>query len=128
MLKALEQDTRNVKCLEPVAQCNFYNTERSQADFAPSPPFAYEFDCLPDGGFIGTAAPGDGDNNWWVAKLYTFSDGQAQVIFTPPDGRHQIADPHVSPDGRQVAFISGIMSDFGFNGGDVYTMAGRRPI
>jgi dipeptidyl aminopeptidase/acylaminoacyl peptidase len=90
-----------------------------------SPPdlYVYEFDCLPDGGFIGTAAPGDGDNNWWVAKLYTFSGGQAQVIFTPPDGRHQIADPHVSPDGRQVAFICGIMSDFGFNGGDVYTMA-----
>jgi hypothetical protein len=85
--------------------------------------YVYQFDCLPDGGFIGTAAPGDGDNNWWVAKLYTFSDGQAHVIFTPPDVRHQIADPRVSPDGRQVAFISGIMSDFGFNGGDVYTMA-----
>jgi dipeptidyl aminopeptidase/acylaminoacyl peptidase len=80
-----------------------------------SPPdlYVYEFDCLPDGGFIGTAAPGDGDNNWWVAKLYAFSGGHAKVIFTPP----------VSPDGRQVAFISGIMSDFGFTGGDVYTMA-----
>jgi len=89
-----------------------------------SPPdlYVYEFDCLPDGGFIGTAAPGDGDNNWWVAKLYAFSEGHAQVIFTPPDGRHQIADPHVSPDGRQVAFISGIMSDFGSTGGDVYSV------
>jgi dipeptidyl aminopeptidase/acylaminoacyl peptidase len=89
-----------------------------------SPPdlYVYQFDCLPDGGFIGTAAPGDGDNNWWVAKVYAFSDGQARVIFTPPDVRHQIADPHVSPDGRQVAFISGIMSDFGSTGGDVYTM------
>jgi len=89
-----------------------------------SPPdlYVYQFDCLPDGGFIGTAAPGDGDNNWWVAKLYDFSAGQAQVIFTPSDGRHQIADPHVSPDGRLVAFISGIMSDFGSTGGDVYTM------
>jgi hypothetical protein len=90
-----------------------------------SPPdlYVYQFDCLPDGGFIGTAAPGDGDNNWWVAKLYAFSRGQAHVIFTPPDVRHQIADPQVSPDGRQVAFISGIMSDFGVTGGDVYTVA-----
>jgi len=90
-----------------------------------SPPdlYVYQFDCLPDGGFIGTAAPGDGDNNWWLAKIYAFSDGQARVIFTPPDVRHQIADPHVSPDGRQVAFISGIMSDFGLTGGDVYIMS-----
>jgi hypothetical protein len=38
-----------------------------------SPPdlFVYEYDWLPDGsGFVGTAAPGDGDDNWWVAKLY----------------------------------------------------------
>ncbi len=90
-----------------------------------SPPdlYVYQFDSLPDGGFVGTAAPGDGDNNWWVAKLYVFSGGQAHVIFTPSDVRHQIADPRVSPDGRQIAFISGIMSDFGVTGGDVYTVA-----
>jgi hypothetical protein len=35
--------------------------------------FVYQYDWLPDGsGFVGTAAPGDGDNNWWVAKLYRF--------------------------------------------------------
>jgi hypothetical protein len=44
------------------------------------------------------------------------------VIFTPPDARHQIADPVVSRDGKTVAFISGIMSDFGSTGGDVYTL------
>jgi dipeptidyl aminopeptidase/acylaminoacyl peptidase len=85
--------------------------------------FVYEYDWLPDGsGFVGTAAPGDGDNNWWVAKLYRFAakDGAARVIFTPPDARHQIADPVVSRDGKTVAFISGIMSDFGSTGGDVY--------
>ncbi|MGB8843434.1 MAG: S9 family peptidase [Aliidongia sp.] len=89
-----------------------------------SPPdlYVYEYDLLPDGGFVGTAAPGDGDNNWWVAKLYGFSAGQGRVLFTPPDARHQIAEPHVSRDGRQIAFISGIMSDFGSTGGDIYTM------
>ncbi len=87
--------------------------------------FVYEYDWLPDGsGFVGTAAKGNGDNNWWVAKLYRFARNGAAptVIFTPPDIRHQIADPVVSRDGKTVAFISGIMSDFGSNGGDVYTL------
>ena len=90
-----------------------------------SPPdlFVYEYDWLPDGsGFVGTAAPGDGDNNWWIAKLYSFAEGTGKVIYTPPDARHQIAEPIVLADGRHVAFISGIMSDFGSTGGDVYSL------
>jgi hypothetical protein len=42
-----------------------------------SPPdlFVYEYDWRAGGkGFIGTAAPGDGDNNWWTAKLYAFPE------------------------------------------------------
>ncbi len=92
---------------------------------SPAGMFVYQYDWLPDGsGFVGTAAPGDGDNNWWVAKLYRFAakDGASRVIFTPPDARHQIADPTVSRDGKTVAFISGIMSDFGSTGGDIYTL------
>jgi len=96
-----------------------------------SPPdlFVYQYDWMPDGsGFVGTAAPGDGDNNWWVAKLYGFSAAGARVLFAPADPQHQIADPRVSPDGKSVAFISGIMSDFGSTGGDVYAvpLAGGR--
>ncbi len=89
---------------------------------SPADMFVYQFDVIPNGtGFVGTAAHGDGDNNWWVAKLYRFdANGAAKVIFDPPDARHQIADPVVSPDGKTVAFISGIMSDFGSTGGDVY--------
>ena len=91
-----------------------------------SPPglFVYQYDWLPDGqGFAGTAAPGDGDNNWWVAKLYRFDagNGSAHIIFVPPDARHQIADPVVAANGT-VAFISGIMSDFGSTGGDIFTV------
>jgi dipeptidyl aminopeptidase/acylaminoacyl peptidase len=93
-----------------------------------SPPdlFVYEYDWRPDGkGFVGTAAPGDGDNNWWTAKLYAFgaADGAGQIIYSPTDIRQQIAAPKVSRDGSTVAFIAGIMSDFGSTGGDVYTLS-----
>ncbi len=99
-----------------------------------SPPglFVYEYDWRPDGkGFVGTAAPGDGDNNWWTAELYAFSaaDGTGQILYSPTDIRQQIAAPKVSRDGGTVAFIAGIMSDFGSTGGDVYTLslAGGQP-
>jgi dipeptidyl aminopeptidase/acylaminoacyl peptidase len=92
---------------------------------SPANLFVYEYDWRPGGrGFVGTAAPGDGDNNWWSAKLYVFAeaDGGAKVLYTPTDLRQQIAMPKVSRDGSSVAFIAGIMSDFGSTGGDVYTM------
>jgi dipeptidyl aminopeptidase/acylaminoacyl peptidase len=92
-----------------------------------SPPdlFVYQYDWRPAGnGFVGTAAPGDGDNNWWTAKLYAFAPaGAARVLYAPADGKQQLADPTVSRDGKTVAFIAGIMSDFGSTGGDVYTLA-----
>ena len=34
----------------------------------------------------------------------------------------QIAEPHVSPDGKSVAFIEGLMSDEGLTGGDVHVV------
>jgi dipeptidyl aminopeptidase/acylaminoacyl peptidase len=92
-----------------------------------SPPdlYVYEYDWRPAGkGFVGTAAPGDGDDHWWTAKLYAFgAGGVARVLYTAADIRQQIADPVVSRDGKSVAFIAGIMSDFGSTGGDVYTVA-----
>ncbi|MBS0419048.1 MAG: S9 family peptidase [Proteobacteria bacterium] len=99
-----------------------------------SPPdlFVYEYDARPDGkGFVGTATPGDGDSNWWTAKLYAFdaAEGAGKVIYAPSDIRQQLANPRVSRDGTSVAFIAGIMSDFGSTGGDVYTLplAGGAP-
>ena len=92
-----------------------------------SPPdlFVYEYDWRPGGkGFVGTAAPGNGDDNWWSAKLYSFpaADAAARVLYAPTDNRQQIAMPRVSRDGATVAFIGGIMSDFGSTGGDVFTV------
>ncbi len=97
-----------------------------------SPPglYVYHDDWLPDGrGFVGIAAPGDGDSQWWVASLHRFAaDGSVrdQVLFRPP-GREQLADPVVSPDGRSVSFIGGWMSDEGSTGGDLYRLDLDRP-
>jgi dipeptidyl aminopeptidase/acylaminoacyl peptidase len=83
--------------------------------------YVYEFDFLPNGAFVGTAAPGDGDSQWWVAKLYVFDQSRARVVFAPPPSQ-QLAAPAVSPDGKRVAFVGGWMSDFGSTGGDAYLL------
>ena len=90
---------------------------------SPANLYVYEYDWMPDGnGFVGTAAHGNGDNNWWIAKLYAFARENAteRVLYAPTDTKQQLADPRVSPDGKFVAFIGGIMSDFGSTGGDLY--------
>lgn len=92
-----------------------------------SPPnlFVYEYDWRPDGkGFVGTAAPGNGDDNWWTAQLYAFNSGEgsAHVIYKPETVRQQLASPQVSRDGHSVAFIGGLMSDFGSTGGDIFVL------
>ncbi len=93
---------------------------------SPSDLFVYEYDWMPDGtGFVGTAAHGDGDNNWWVARLYRFDavSANATEIYRPSSPQQQLASPRVSPDGKYVAFIAGIMSDFGSTGGDLYRLS-----
>ena len=97
-----------------------------------SPPdsYVYEYDWMPDGrGFVATSAKGNGDNNWWVATLghVDLHSGALRIIAAP---RMQMSLPRVSPDGRSVAFVGGLMSDFGSVGGDVFTVpvAGGEPV
>lgn len=97
---------------------------------SPADTFVYEYDWTPDGrGFVATAAKGDGDNNWWVAKLIAVdaAGGAARVIAAPAT---QLNMPRVAPDGRTVVFIGGLMSDFGSVGGDLYAVpfAGGTPV
>ncbi len=86
----------------------------------PTDVYVYEYDWTPDSrSWAAIAAHGSGDNNWWIARLYSIAaeSGEMLEIYKP---KLQIAEPHVSPDGKSVAFIEGLMSDEGLTGGDVY--------
>ncbi len=90
---------------------------------SPADTYVYEYSWAPDGkGFAATAAKGNGDNNWWIATLNYIdaASGSARVIAAP---KMQMNMPRVSPDGKSVAFIGGLMSDWGSIGGDIYTVA-----
>ncbi len=83
----------------------------------------YDYDWSPDDKtFIATAAPGPGDNNWWIAQIYTINiaNGNATSIYKPS---LQVALPRWSPDSKSIAFIEGLMSDEGFHGGDLFTIS-----
>ncbi len=89
----------------------------------------YEFDWAPDSQKLAyVAAPPPGENNWWVAKLYTQSvSGQPEILVDPNRGKSpvfglQLAVPRWSPDGKQIGFICGLMSDQGVTGGDIYVV------
>ena len=90
---------------------------------SPDDTFVYEYDWTVDGkGFVVTSAKGNGDNNWWVATLghVDAASGSLRVIAAP---KMQMNLPRPSPDGKSVAFVGGMMSDFGPIGGDIYQVA-----
>ncbi|BDC49595.1 prolyl oligopeptidase [Bryobacterales bacterium F-183] len=95
---------------------------------SPAELYVHEFDWSPDGkGFVFTAAPPPGDNNWYDCELFRVDEaGKVTKLYTP---EFQIAVPRFSPDGKQVAFIEGIMSDEGSTAGEIYVVdaAGGRP-
>ena len=96
---------------------------------SPADRFVYEYDWTPDGkAFVVTDAIGDPDNNWYVAKLelVELATGAARTLAAPTV---QMNYPLVSPDGKSVFFIGGLMSDYGEAGGDIWNVpiAGGEP-
>jgi dipeptidyl aminopeptidase/acylaminoacyl peptidase len=99
------------------------------AELTPPDLHVFEFDYSPDSqelAYVAAAPPGE--NNWWIAKLYTqaaTNGGAPAVLLDPktvsgPLHGLQIAVPRWSPDGSKIAFIGGLMSDQGATGGDIY--------
>ena len=114
------------------------------SEITPHSLHVYEFTWSPDSKQLAyVAANPPGENNWWVAMLYTSavehettSSGDIaihnvkldvgvlldpQKISGPLHGL-QIALPRFSPDGKTIAFIGGLMSDQGSTGGDIWTI------
>jgi dipeptidyl aminopeptidase/acylaminoacyl peptidase len=90
-----------------------------------SPPdmYVYEYDWSPDGRrFAAIAAHGNGDNNWYIAELYTL-DAAAGAMTSIHKPSRQIACPRWSPDGQRIAFIAGLMSDEEAVGNDIFSIA-----
>jgi dipeptidyl aminopeptidase/acylaminoacyl peptidase len=100
---------------------------------SPATLHVYEYDWAPDSSEAAyIAAPPPGENNWWVAQLYTqkTTESSPQSILDPgttSSSLHglQIAVPRWSPDGSQIAFIGGLMSDQGSTGGDIYLVPAK---
>ncbi len=88
---------------------------------SPADMYVYEFDWAPDSKQLAiTSAHGNGDDNWYIAGLFAIDAASGAMRDVQPKPGMQIANPRWAPDGKQIIFIGGLMSDEPIPGGDVY--------
>ncbi len=122
-LEAVERISGEVESRVPVTRLELVDVATGDArPLSRADLHVHEYDWSADGArfaVVGSAAPGDA--HWWTSKLYTLdaATGADRLVFTPPA---QMAEPRLSPDGKSIAFIGGLMSDEGSTGGDVFVV------
>jgi len=91
---------------------------------SPNDLYVYEFGWAPNSKHLAiSAAHGSGDDNWYVAGLFSIDVNSAALVPVLEKPGLQITAPRWSPDGRKIAFIGGLMSDEAIVGGDIYSVA-----
>lgn len=89
---------------------------------SPADMYVYEFDWAPDSKRLAiTVAHGNGDDNWYIAGLFTIDPSGAMHDVVAKPGM-QIAGPRWAPDNSQILFIGGLMSDEPIPGGDIFSV------
>lgn len=93
---------------------------------SPADTYVYEFSWSPDSRELAiTSAKGNGDDNWYIAGLSTIDAATGEVHALVPKPGMQIAVPRWSPDGKNIAFIGGLMSDEPIPGGEIFIVPAK---
>ena len=105
-------------------QCLIVANVRTGVTRQVTPPglYVFEYDWSPDSRYFALiASPPPGDDNWYIAQLYTeLLTGKELISIYKP--RMQIALPRWAPSGKSIAFIQGLMSDEGGTAGEICTI------
>lgn len=89
----------------------------------------WEFDWLPDGGFVLLVSDEPYEWSWYQARLARVGPAGGPLLPLWNPGRRQLGCPRAAPDGSLLAWLCCTWSDRGVNGGDLLVMptAGGMP-
>jgi dipeptidyl aminopeptidase/acylaminoacyl peptidase len=103
---------------------------RTLRPLTPDTTHVFEYALSPDGSTLAVLAASHPNpmEGWYAAQLYTV-DAATQAMKQLCTLQHQAGRLAWSPDGEQIGFVSGVMSDEGNIAGDVFTVpaAGGEP-